>query len=58
MSLTKIIILLQMALAAPTDSDYFLEDLFGMPTILWRVLQRAGRTNKPVYVWNTAPRGG
>ena len=51
-------VLLQMALAAPSGSDHFLEDLFGMPTILWRVLQRAGYTDKPVYVWDTAPRGG
>jgi hypothetical protein len=47
-----------MALAPPSGSDYFLADVFGMPTILWRVLERAGYPEPPVYVWNTAPRGG
>jgi len=47
-----------MALAAPFGSDYFLGDVFGMPTVLWRVLEQAGYTEPPVYVWNTAPRGG
>ena len=38
-------------MAASAGSETFLE-MFGTPTLLWRVLHYAGYTEPPLYSWN------
>ena len=44
-------------MAAPHASETFL-DMFGTPTLLWRVLSSVGYEEPPKYTWTEAEHAG
>jgi len=44
-------------MAAPHASETFL-DIFGTPTLLWRVLSSVGYEEPPQYTWREAENAG